>query len=216
VALANRYGNVGRTRDVTATLSRRLRNIKGARPLIVLAKSGLLFADWRDCFRLFIGGSEEPFRSFALNWLFREREDGRYLVRAEDVRPFVVDTWKARQAAKPLNEYGVTRTARDLIRTATSLGMLDGHGSSRTFTALAMGDTSLVFYAHMIADMEGWTARIVESPLWRLAYMTPADVHAVLLRLHQYKRLHYELAGSLLQISLPHRSALEFAEGLAA
>ena len=121
-----------------------------------------------------------------------------------------------RRAVKPLNEYGVTRTARDLVRTATSLGMLDGHGPSRTFATLAMGDTALVFYAQMIAEMERSTARILQSPLWRLAYMTPADVHAALLRLHQYRRLHYEVAGSLLQISLPHGSALEFAEGVAA
>ena len=56
------------------------------RPLIVMAKSGQRFANWRDCCRLWIGATEEPFRLF-LNWLYREREDGRYLVRSDDVRP---------------------------------------------------------------------------------------------------------------------------------
>ncbi len=94
--------------------------------------------------------------------------------------------------------------------------MLDGSGPSRTLATHALCDISLLFYAHAIAEAEGSTARIVESPLWRLAYMMPADVHAALLRLHQFKRLHYDVAGSLLQINLPHRSTLEFAEGLAA
>jgi hypothetical protein len=41
------------------------------RPLIVMAKSGQRFANWRDCCRLWIGATEELFRLFALNWLYR-------------------------------------------------------------------------------------------------------------------------------------------------
>ncbi len=63
-----------------------LREFDTVRPLIVMAKSGQRFANWRDCCRLWIGATEEPFRLF-LNWLYREREDGRYLVRSDDVRP---------------------------------------------------------------------------------------------------------------------------------
>src|SRR4029453_15448725 len=69
IGLAGRYGNMGRTKDVSTTLSRRLRNVDAIRPLILLAKGGQPFIDWRDCFRLWVGATEEPFRSFALNWL---------------------------------------------------------------------------------------------------------------------------------------------------
>jgi hypothetical protein len=211
-----RYGNLGRAKDVATTLSRRLRSIASIRPLILLAKNRQLFVDWRDCFRLWVGATEEPFRSFALEWLFREREAGRYLVRSDDARPFVTEIWKTQRSTRSLNDYGIIRTARDLIRTATSLGMLNGDGASRSFTSLAMSENTLVFYAQMIAEMEGSPTRIVDSTLWRLAYMTPADVHAALLRLHQFKRLHYQVAGSLMQVSLPYRSTLEFAERMAA
>jgi hypothetical protein len=79
-----------------------------------------------------------------------------------------------------------------------------------------MSDDTLVYYAQQIAEIEGSPVRIVDSALWRLAYMTPADVHAALLRLHQFKRLDYQVAGSLVQATLPYRSTLDFAEGLAA
>ena len=36
-----------------------------------MAKSGQRFANWRDCCRLWIGATEELFRLFALNWLYR-------------------------------------------------------------------------------------------------------------------------------------------------
>ncbi len=154
VGLASRYRNVGRTKDVITTLSRRLRDVDTVRPLIVMAKGGQRFADWRDCCRLWIGATEEPFRLFALNWLYREREDGRYLVRSDDVRPFVVEIWKSRRTGRTLNEYGIIRTARDMIRTATSLGMLEGDGAARTFSSLAMSDDTLLYYAQSLTQNE--------------------------------------------------------------
>ena len=214
--LAGQFGNLNRIHDVSATLSSRLRSMESVRALIVLAKTGQPFTDWRDCYRLWLGATEEPFRSFALDWLFRQRAEGRYQVRVDDVRPFVAELWKSRRTSRTLNDYGLTRTARDLIRTATNLGMLDGGGPARTFASVVLSDTSLLFHAHLITDIEGSTAKLVDSPLWHLSFMSPADVHAALLRLHQFKRLRYDVAGSLQQVSLPHKSALQFAQGLAA
>ena len=133
--LAGRYGNLNKMRDVRTTLSGRLRTVDSLRSLIILAQTGQPFVDWRDCYRLWVGATEEPFRSFALDWLFEQRGQGRYLIRVSDVRPFVAELWRIRRASSPLNDYGLTRTARDLIRTATSLGMLDGGGPARYFAA---------------------------------------------------------------------------------
>ena len=49
-----------------------------------------------------------------------------------------------------------------------------------------------------------------------LCYMSPPDVHVALLRLHQFKRLNYEVAGNIVQVGLPFGGALEFAEKVAA
>jgi hypothetical protein len=44
----------------------------------------------------------------------------------------------------------------------------------------------------------------------------PADVEQELLRLHQFRKLHYERAGSIVALSLPFESAAEYAESLCA
>jgi hypothetical protein len=44
--------------------------------------------------------------------------------------------------------------------------------------------------------------------------MDPGDVERELLRLHQFRKLHYEVAGSLAQIKLPATSAAEYAKEL--
>ena len=215
--LSERFQTAGWQREVSVTLHRRLRHLDRIRPLIALAKGGMSIHDWRDCLRLWIGATEQPFHDFGTGWLFAEHEKGRHQVRTDDVRVFFDKVAGTRgPKAKPFSEYGKLRAARDLLRMATDLGMLVGDGPVKTFASIAMSDDVMMFYAHMIADLEGNAAKMPASRLWRLAYMSPPDVHVALLRLHQFKRLNYEVAGNIVQVGLPFKSALECAERVAA
>jgi hypothetical protein len=42
--------------------------------------------------------------------------------------------------------------------------------------------------------------------------MTPGDVERELLLLHQYRKLDYHVAGSIVELTLPYASACEYAE----
>ena len=216
-AIVGQHATAGWEREVHATLHRRLRHIDRIRPLIALAKGGMALPDWRDCLRLWIGATEEPFHDFACGWLFAEHEKGRLQIRTEDLRGYVDKMAQGRgPKGKTLSEYGKIRAARDLLRVAGDLAMLTGNGPVKNFASISMSDDVMMFYAHMIADLEGNVAKMPSSRLWRLAYMSPPDVHVALLRLHQYKRLSYEVAGNIVQVGLPFGSALECAERVAA
>ncbi len=58
--------------------------------------------------------------------------------------------------------------------------------------------------------------RLIDSPDWRLFMMTPGDVERELLHLHQYKRLGFESAGSIVELRLPCGSADEYARRMVA
>jgi hypothetical protein len=206
------FKTIGWEKEVTQTTAQRLKSFDLVRPFIVMAQKGISFVDWRDCWRLWVGATEEPFGGFALNWLFTEFASGRYQIQSEDAREFAVAAWKQHSPKRPLSEYGVSRMARDLFRTSTDLGMLIGDGARKTFASIAMREVIVLFYAHVIAEFEGSAPRVATSPLWRMAYMSPADVHASLLHLHQFKLVDYQVAGSLVQLTLPHKSALAYAE----
>jgi len=45
--------------------------------------------------------------------------------------------------------------------------------------------------------------------------MDAADVEREILRLHQFHKLHYEVAGSLVQLKLPYNSLVDYARELA-
>lgn len=216
-ALSGRHKTAGWEREVHATLNRRLRDVGQVRPLITLARRGMPIADWRDCMRLWIGATEQPFHDFATGWLFNEHEKGRYQIRSEDVRPVFEKAAAARDSkTKALSEYAQLRGARDLLKMGVDLGLLAGGGPVKTFASIAMSDDVTLFYAHMISELESNTKKMLSSRLWRLAYMAPKDVHVALLRLHQYRRLNYEIVGNIAEVGLPFESALECAERIAA
>lgn len=203
--------------EVKTTLRRRFRDIEAAGPLIVAAKRGLPLEEWRHCLLLWIGSRERLYHEFALNWLFPEFEQGRYQVRSEDVQPFVRTMWRRIGGDEsPLSNYGVVRTARDLLRMANDFGLLVGNGPRRTFAPLHLSDRCFLYYAHAIAEAEKSTSRVPASELWRLALLQPSEVINTLLRLHQFRKLHYEVAGSLVQLTLPCANPCEYAERMVA
>lgn len=213
-AFRGRFPTVGWTKEVRLTTSGRLRNLEALRPLIVLARNGMRLDDWRDCWRLWIGATEEPFGGFVRDWLFPQFSKGRHQVAAEDVREFAVKAWTVHSPKRPLSEYGVVRAARDLINVSTKLGLLAGAGVTKTFAARSMSDDVQMFHVQMIADLEGSPAKVPDSPLWHLALMSTSEAHLALLHLHQFRRLDYQIAGSLIQLTLPFPSTLAYAESL--
>lgn len=205
----------GWEREVLVTVGRRLKNFHLMEPLVVLARNGMGLADWRDCWRLWVGVTEEPFGSFVRDWLFEEYVAGRYNVRSEDAREFASSAWAAHsQDGKALSDYGLLRAARDLLKTAVDLGLLLGKGPAKTFSPAQMGDDVLLFHIHLIAAIEGSYVKVPTSIHWRLALMSPDDVHRTLLRLHQYRKVDYQVAGSFVQLGLPHSTPLAFSKAL--
>ena len=216
LGLAGRQATQGWETEVLATIRRRIRDFDLVQSLIVLAQHGMPIGDWRHCLRLWVGATEEPFHTFALDWLYEERARGRSAIRSEDLVR-VIDEVASRRGGKaaPISDYSRVRAARDLLKTAGDLGMVEGAGPVRTFANISMSDDVLVYYVQLIADLEGDASKVPNSRLWRLAYMSPEDVHLGLLHLHQFRRLNYQVAGSLVQLALPARSAVEFARQVA-
>jgi hypothetical protein len=201
--------------EVRTTVRRRFRNQEEAQVLVGLAQRGLPFDEWCSCLHLWIGIHEEFYRLFSTEWLFPEFLTGRYIVRVDDVIPFVSEHWpRLKPEAKRLSDYGVTRIARDMIRMAADFGILTGAGASRKFATFHLTDRCFMYWAQRIAEHEGSTSMVPTSSLWRMVLMRPCDVEQELLRLHQYRKMEYQVAGSLVQLTLACPSSSEYAEGM--
>jgi hypothetical protein len=207
--------NEGWLKEVIATISSRWRSESRLPTLIELAQRAS-FDVWRPCVLWHIGQGDELYYRFATEWLFDEYEAGAYQLRTADVMPFVEEVMLSRASGKKaLSEYGLKRAARDLLRMASDFGLLKG-SPLREFNSHHLPEESFLYLLHTMYEEHGNAYDLVHSTDWRLFLMNTADVERELLRLHQFRKLRYEVAGSLVDLALPCNSAAEFVEEMAA
>jgi len=94
---------------------------------------------------------------------------------------------------------------------AAEFGLLEG-SAVRKFNSYHLPEESFLYLLHTMYEAHGNPRDVVHSPDWRLFLMSPTDVERELLRLHQFRKLRYEVAGSLVELTLPCGSAAEFVE----
>lgn len=204
-------------REVHSTLHRRFRDVRTARSLILLARNGYEISDWKYCLHFYVAIHETLYRLFLETWLYPEYQAGRFGLRTEHAVQHVLTLWKSHNPEKQaLSQYGATRTTRDLIRMARDFGLLEGDGPTKTFSSLQLQDEVILYFCHIIAAEEQSASRVPTSELWKLILLSQDQVHAHLLRLHQYRKLDYHFAGSIVELTLPCASANEYAERMVA
>jgi hypothetical protein len=171
---------------------------------------------WRPILLWHMTRDEFLVRDFLVNWLAAEYDSGRSSVRTTDVLDYLarLEPGPARQVAE-WSESTRQRVAAGLLRIVADFGLLRG-STVKHFASYHLPDEGFLYVVHAIAEDEPNARKIVESPEWRLFLMGPADVEQALFRLHQFRRVHYEVAGSLAQLQLPCGSSMEFARRLCA
>ncbi len=201
---------------VIKTVSSRFRTTGDFMPLVVLAQGGMPLELWRPCLLWHAGRIDALFHAFLLGWLFRSHEDGVYRIRTPDVVPFVVEQTAGKlTGGKSLNERNAVSTTQDLLALTTEFGLLKGR-SVREFVSYHLPDESFLYVLHALAEQEPSPRRILDSPEWRMFLLTPEDVEREVLRLHQFQRLDYQAAGSLVQLKLPYPTLRAYAESVVA
>jgi hypothetical protein len=198
-------------RDVAKVLNRRFDPAGRDRPLVELAQGGLKSEVWNPLLLWHMTRDEFLVRRFLTDWLFTHYVDGTYRLRGEDLYPYLESL-----AAQGLTSTEVwsrptlKRVAAGLLRMAVDFGLMVGT-ASKEFTPYHLPEESFLYVLHAMGEHKTTAAAIVNSPDWRMYLLSPGDVEREILRLHQYRKLHYEMAGSLTRLELPCRSLLEYA-----
>jgi len=208
-------GSAAWLHDVTNTLAARFRSGGGLEPLVALAQSGLPIEHWRDCLLWHLGQQDAMWFDFLTTWLYPAYGNGAVHMQTEDVEPFVITQTSGRAArGKGLTADSVNRVARDLLGMAAAFGLLRGK-LVREFAGYHLADMGILYVLHALAQREANGQRIIEAPEWQMFLLSASDVEQELLRLHQFQRLDYQVAGSLVQLRLPYPSLLAYVESAA-
>lgn len=203
-------------RDVAKVLNRRFDPGGRDKPLTVLAQGGMPLDEWKPILLWHMTRDEFLLRDFLQEWLFRAHSTGVFRVRTADVEGYLAEI-RGRGAITEhdWSEQTTSRVAAGLLKIASDFGLLRG-SVSREFASYHLGERSLLYLLRATLDAEGAPAKAVQAPGWRMFMMSPADVEHELLRLHQFRKLEYQSAGSFVHISMSCPNALACAEEMVA
>lgn len=204
------------SRDVAKVLRRRFDPGGRDRPLVALAKAGAGPDLWRPALLWHMTRDEFLVRDFLAGWLYPRYAEGAFRLRTEDVLPYLADLHRrGLEVAESWSDVTTKRVAAGLLRLAVDFGLMTG-SVVREFASYHLSDDALLYVAQAMAEGEPNARRLMAAPDWRMYLMDAGDVEREILRLHQFRRLDYQVPGSLAQLSLPYASLAAYVEGLAA
>jgi hypothetical protein len=205
-----------RLRDFIFVLNRRFDPNDRDRALVLLAQSGCPMEEWKPILLWHMTRDEFLLRDFLVNWLFPTFASGAYRVRPEDIYELVRSVGlRGGKIEHVWSETTLNRVAAALLKMAVDFGLLRG-SAVKEFAGYHLPERSFLYLLYVIREEKQSPRKVLESEDWRMFLMTPVDVERELLRLHQYRALDYQVAGSIVELTLPCASASEYVERMVA
>jgi hypothetical protein len=201
---------------VAKVLNRRFDPDERDRSLVVLAKKGVSLDEWKPLLLWHMTRDEFLVRDFLQTWLFDAYQAGTLRIRSKDVEAYLGGIGERGAVVEHAwSRETTSRVAAGLLKIAVDFGLLRG-SIAKECVSYHLPERSFLYLLHAIREDQASPGKVLGSPDWRLFLMHPADVERELLRLHQFRKLDYQVAGSLVQLSLPCTSAREYAERMVA
>jgi hypothetical protein len=156
-------------------------------------------------------------RDFLVHWLYPRFIQGTFRLHTDDVTEYLTSLHKKKgiEWSGKWTDSTTSRVASGLLRMASDFGLLTGT-LHKEFASFHLPEESFMYLLHAMAEVEPNARRIVDAEDWHMFLMDTSDVERELLRLHQFRKVHYEVAGSLAQLKLPHGSSADYARELCA
>lgn len=199
-------------RDVAKVLNRRFDPAGRDWPLVLLAQQGCDLAVWRPLLLWHMTRDEFLLRDFLVGWLYPAYEAGAYRVRPQDLYSYLQDVRRRGGVTEHAwSESTLHRVAAGLLKISADFGLLKGSAVKR-FDSYHLPEPSFLYLLHAIRETVQNPRKLIEAEDWRMFFLQPADVERELLRLHQFRKLEYQVAGSLVELKLPCKTPLEYAK----
>lgn len=201
--------------DIYKVLHRRFDPEGRDRNLVELAQRGCPLELWKPLLLWHMTRDEFLLRDFLVQWLYEHFTQGTLRVRAQDLWPYLRALHDKGLVAEPWKDSTLKRVSSELLRIAVDFGLMRGT-VTREFASYHLADESFLYLLHAMIELHPNAHDVVHSSDWRMFLMDAADVERELFRLHQFRRVHYEVAGSLAQLELPCDSAADYAREMVA
>ncbi len=201
--------------DIYKVLHRRFDPESRDRNLVELAQRGCPLEQWKPLLLWHMTRDEFLVRDFLVHWLYEHFTQGTLRVRAQDLWPYLRALHDKGLVAEPWKENTLKRISSGLLRIAVDFDLMRGT-VTREFASYHLPDESFLYLLHAMIEVQPNAREVVHATDWRMFLMDADDVERELFRLHQFRRVHYEVAGTLAQLKLPCASAADYAREMLA
>ena len=172
--------------------------------------------EWKPILLWHMTRDEFLLRDFLMNWLFPTFIAGTYRVRPEDIYDHVRSVGiRGGKIEHVWSETTLNRVAAALLKISVDFGLLRG-SVVKEFAGYHLPERSFLYLVYALREQAQSPSRVLASEDWRMFLMQPSYVEQELLRLHQYRKVDYQIAGSIVQLTLPCANACEYAERMVA
>jgi hypothetical protein len=197
--------------DVASVIGRRFDPNGRDRALVILAQGKCSWAVWKPILLWHITRKDFLLWNLIHNELYRSFEADE--LRLSDDQ--LVDLLEGFAASRALQWSHITikRTAASLLKMALDLGLLRGR-KTRHLASYPLPEECFLYVLHALQEEHRNSAKVLNATDWRVFLMRPADVEQELLRLHQFRKLEYQVAGSLVELTLPFKTSIDYARTL--
>lgn len=165
---------------------------------------------WRPILMWHASRTDPLLTDFLGNWLFSLRDQGIVLINTRAAVDFLRTYLRQHVGPeKTWSESNLTQSASGLLRTGVEFHLLRGR-AAKQFDPYRLPESSFFYLLYALLAKHASTDRMLRASDWRLFLLRPADIEEELLRLHQFGCLRYERAGSMMELTLPHRTLTEY------
>lgn len=213
LATENPFGKSVSWAERVSTVVRQRIDPERDRPLILLAKSGIDRQVWNPILLWHLAQEQRLLHEFLCTWLWAKFEEGAVMIGASEVTAWLSTIEKTQ--GRPWKPSTRTRIANGLLGICVDFGLMEG-SKRRRFAPYQLPDQALLYLLHAISASQPNVRNVLDAPDWRMFRVRPEDLERELLRLHQLHRLHYDVAGSLVQLRLPDATLDSYVAGMTA
>ena len=197
--------------EVSKVINRRYDPNGADRALVEMAKRKVPLEVWRPIQLWHMTRQEFLLRDFLTDWLSKEHESGAFKIRSGDLREYLEGLHERGLVEAPWSEGTIKKIATSLLKSAVHFELMTG-SVAREFVSYHLPEQAFLYLLHALFEVYGNGGEVVRAADWRLYLMTQQQVESELLRLHQFRKLRYEVAGSLVELALPYESAAAYAQ----
>ena len=200
-------------KEMRRILHVRFGDIERHHTLIYLAKGRLPQAVWTPILLWHLCLRELLLSDFLETWLYPRKREGLLRVRSEDVRDYIKGLEARELVDRQWTQNTIRRMASGIPTYSSNFGLLRGK-AVKEIASYHLPDEALLYVLHWLAEQSASAERILSDVRWRRFLMSRQDVEQELLRLHQLRRLRFDVMGSVMALELPFRTVRNYVKHL--